>query len=147
MFPLAAPWRRGATHSGPCEIARFLLIGHWYGTLVTIGVLIVLYLLHKLLLHYPLLDTLFPWCCDNWWCAGWRPEFMGKFKQCHLELDFSGRAPNMCITTQCLCWKWKRPKVHGRRTFSNAEAGAITRGAMNDDLHLRSAPFLIFGSS
>ena len=110
------------------EIARFLLIGHWYGALVTVGVLMVLYLLHKLLLRYPLLDTLFPWCCDNWWCAGWRPEVMGKFKQCHLELDFSGRAPNMCITTQCRAGNGSGRRCIGRRTFSNAEADAITRG-------------------
>ena len=105
------------------EIACFLLIGHWYGTLVTVAVLAVLYLLHKLLLRYPLLDTLFPWCCDEWWCAGWRPEVMGKFKQCHLGLDFSGRAPNMCITTQCPCWKWKRPKVHWKAYLFKRRGG------------------------
>ena len=105
------------------EVARFLLIGHWYGTLVTVGVLIVLYLLHKLLLRYPLRGTVFSWCCDNWWCAGWRPELMGKFKQCHLELDFSGRAPNMCITTQCPCWKWKRPKVHWKAYLFKRRGG------------------------
>jgi len=115
--------RRLLTWIPGLKIARFLLIGHWYGTLVTVGVLIVLYLLHKLLLRYPLLDTLFPWCCDNWWCAGWRPEFMGKFKQCHLELDFSGRAPNMCITTQCPCWKWKRPKVHWKAYLFKRRGG------------------------
>jgi hypothetical protein len=127
------------------KIARFLLIGHWYGTLVTVGVLIVLYLLHKLLLRYPLLDTLFPWCCDNWWCAGWRPEFMGKFKQCHLELDFSGRAPNMCITTQCPCWKWKRPKVHWKAyLFQTPRRVQSLEGAMNDNLKLRFLRDILF---
>ena len=111
------------------EIARFLLIGHWYGTLVSVGALIVLYLLNKLLLRYPLLDTVFPWCCDNWWCAGWRPELMGKFKQCHLELDFSGQASNTCITTQCPRWKWRRlRRCIGRRAFLKTEPGAITPG-------------------
>ena len=88
-----------------------------------VAVLVVLYLLHKLLLRYPLLDTLSPWCCDEWWCAGWRPEVMGKFKQCHLGLDFSGRAPNMCITTQCPCWKWKRPKVHWKAYLFKRRGG------------------------
>jgi hypothetical protein len=61
------------------------LIDHWYGTLVTVAVLVVLYLLRKLLLHG---------VATNGGAPGWRPELMAKFKQCHLGLNFSGQAPN-----------------------------------------------------
>src|SRR5262252_7005953 len=127
------------------EIARFLLIGHWYGTLVTVAVLVVLYWLHKLLLRYPLLDTLFPWCCDEWWCAGWRPEVMGKFKQCHLGLDFSGQAPNMCIITAVPVLEMEAAEgaLEGV-PFQTPRRMQSLEGAMNDNLKLRFLRDILF---
>ena len=68
---------------------------------------------------------------------------MGKFKQCHLELDFSGRAPNMCITTQCPCWKWKRSALESV-SFQTPRRVQSLEGAMNDNLKLRFLRDILF---
>jgi hypothetical protein len=110
------------------EIARFLLIGHWYGTLVTVDVLIVLYLLHKLLLRYPLLDTLFPWCCDNWCAPAGGPNLWANSNNVTSNLISAGEHQTCASPRSPRAGNGSGRRCIGRRTFSNAEAGAITRG-------------------
>jgi hypothetical protein len=81
---------------------------------------------------YPvILDRLFPWFSDNVLGDGWRPESAREFKQCHIALNHDRRSPNMCLTSECMAWKWTSPKVAPKPWKLNHRIWLKRRGRCN----------------